>query len=141
MAEQNKVITLTKDEKKILEQYVTKDNKISCFDAIKVSEALEYKTIEMSDICKTLDIKITDCKLGVFGSAQFAEYNDEIYQDISEKFKDNTDVACASLWKLANKYSLLEVGSTVKKSNIEVVQCRLGCFTTRKAHRRHKEQK
>lgn len=136
MASLKQEIILNEEEKTTLNKYVV-DNKISCFDAIKVSKSLNHKTIEMSDICKTLGIKIIDCKLGVFGKANFTEYKEDIYKDISKKFKDNTDVACNSLWKLAEKYSLLEVGSTVKKSDVEVVHCRLGCFTTRKNHREH----
>ena len=136
MASQKQTITLSKEEENTLNQYV-KESKISCFDAIKVSKLINHKTIDMSDICKTLSIKIIDCKLGVFGNAKFEELDDGIYKEISKKFKGNTDVACASLWKLADKHSLLKVGSTAKHSDVEVIHCRLGCFTNRKNHRDH----
>jgi hypothetical protein len=137
MASQKEIITLSQEEKEILNQYTIDNDKISCFDAIKVSKLINHKTINMSDICKTLNIKIIDCKLGVFGNTEFEKYNDEIYKKISKRFKDNTDIACASLWKLADEYSLLEVGSTTKNSDIEVINCRLGCFTKRKNNRNH----
>jgi hypothetical protein len=89
----------------------------------------------MSDACKSINIKITNCELGVFGNLELNDYSQNIYDNISSNFKDLCDVSCSKLWNISKNYTLRDVGATVKNSDIEVVYCKLGCFTLRKNNR------
>ena len=138
MATLKEKILLNDSQKKIIYSYLNNDNKLSCLDAMNIAKELNLKTTQMSDACKSIDIKITNCELGVFGKLSFSNFNNNIYKDISKKFKNNTDISCSKLWNISKYYTLNEVGSTVKFSDIEVINCQLGCFNLRKEHRENK---
>jgi len=135
MAILNEIINLNDDQVKIIKHQLDKNGKLTCINAMNVAQKLNLKTTQMSDACKSINIKISDCELGVFGNIDFGEFKHEIYQTISKKFKENTDVSCATLWNIGKKETLRIVGSTTKNSDIEVINCQLGCFSKRKAHR------
>ena len=85
----------------------------------------------MSAITKFLGIKITDCELGVFGSLDFLAKDEEIYNRLKNRYKEQK-IPCENLWQEAKNSSLKIVGSTVKNSDIEVSYCQLGCFREKK---------
>jgi hypothetical protein len=139
MAELNEVIILNEKQKYIINTNLNKDEKLTCVNAMNIAKSLNLKTIQMSDACKNIDVKITNCELGVFGKLNFDTYDENIYKEISLKLKDNKDVSCAKLWNISKNTSLEEVGSTVKNSDIEVITCQLGCFSQRKGYRKSKK--
>jgi hypothetical protein len=138
MASLKKHITLDKTQQQFVLDNLEEDGRLSCLKSFKVARLIGLDPIEMSDACKSMGIKISNCELGVFGKLEFGEPLDAIYDDIAKNFQENTDVACKDIWKSAKKSTLKKVGSTVKHSDIEVTYCQLGCFSTRKGHRETK---
>lgn len=135
MAKMYKEIHLNEEQKEILRSNLNEEGRISCLKAFKVSRLMKIDILDMSDACKSENIKITDCELGVFGKLKFNDAEPDIYNKIAQSFTFNNDVECKALWDLAKESSLRRVGSTTKFSDVEVINCQLGCFKTRKGHR------
>lgn len=140
MAKLQKNILLDNTQKQYILENLDPDGRLSCLKSFKVSRLIGLKPIDMSDACKSIGIKISNCELGVFGKLEFEEASTEVYNDIATKFEENTDVSCKNIWKSAEKSTLKKVGSTVKNSDIEVTHCQLGCFHERKEKRLDKAQ-
>lgn len=135
MAELKKHINLDETQKELILTNLDDDGKLSCLKAFKVSRLIGIKPIDMSDACKSVGIKISNCELGVFGKIKFQNAESAIYSKISQNFTQNKDVSCKTLWYIAQQSSLRRVGNTVKFSDVEVTHCQLGCFYERKGHR------
>ena len=118
----------------ILKRYLNDDGKINCLDAFKLARELNIEPSEIAELTKKYSIKIDNCELGVFGNKEFGEKRDDIYERLSLKANDKKQVECSISWEIAKDFSLNKVGSTTKKSDIEVVYCQLGCFRTRIHH-------
>lgn len=124
-------INLSEHEKNIVLSNLDKDFKLPCLKAFKVAKQINKKTEMMSAIAKSMNIKITDCELGVFGNLEFQEKNNMVYNNLKKRYESNK-IGCKSLWNEARNSSLRVVGSTIKNSEIEVVFCQLGCFREKK---------
>ena len=118
----------------ILKQYLNKDGKINCLDAFKLARELKIEPSEIAELTKKHNIKIDNCELGVFGNKGFGEAREDIYKKLSSKADSEKKVECIAAWEVAKEFSLNKVGSTTKKSDIEVIYCQLGCFRTRIHH-------
>lgn len=135
MAELKKHISLDQTQEELILTNLDDDGRLSCLKAFKVSRLIGVKPIDMSDACKSVGIKISNCELGVFGKIKFQNAETAIYSKISQNFTQNKDVSCKTLWYIAQQSSLRRVGNTVKYSDVEVTYCQLGCFSQRKGHR------
>lgn len=139
MGKIQKEIKLDTTQKELLLSNLDEGNKLSCLKAFKVARLIGVQPIDMADTCASEGIKITNCELGVFGKIKFQDAETAIYNKINQNFTQGKDVECRILWDLAKESSLRRVGSTVKFSDIEVINCQLGCFRTRKGHREIKD--
>ena len=122
------------DTAQILKKYLNENGKINCLDAFKLSRELGIKPIEIAQVTKKHSIKIDNCELGVFGSNDFSEKREDIYEKLSNKTNDKKQILCGDAWEIAQEFSLKKVGATTKKSDLEVIHCQLGCFRTRIHH-------
>lgn len=106
------------------------NGKLSCLKAFKVARLIGVKPKEMDNITKSMDIKITNCELGVFGKLKFSQIEDTIYDKLSRNFSQGKKVECEVAWYTAEEEgtTVREVGSTINKSDIQVTHCQLGCF-------------
>lgn len=106
------------------------EGKLSCLKAFKVARLIGVKPKEMDTITKSMNIKITNCELGVFGKLDFLEKEDNIYDNLSRSFAHGKKVECEVAWYIARGKgrSLKKVGSTINSSDIKVTHCQLGCF-------------
>jgi hypothetical protein len=107
-----------------------KDGKLSCLKAFKVAKLIGMKPKDMAEVARSMDIKISNCELGVFGKLPFTELDDEIYTTLVKGNRENKKVACEVAWKLAQDkgQTLRTVASSIKKSDIKVSKCQLGLF-------------
>lgn len=122
---------LSFEQKEIIVKNLDEDGKLSCIKSFKVAKKIGCELKDMSAITKSMNIKITNCELGVFGNLDFSEKNEDVYKSL--KFKYNSQkISCKNLWEESKNSSLKIVGSTVKNSDIEVIYCQLGCFREKK---------
>ena len=121
---------LDKTQLDLLMTNLDEDGKLSCLKAFKVARLIGVKPKEMDAITKSLNIKITNCELGVFGKLKFSDMDNNIYNKLSENFNQESKVECQVAWYTAREKgaSLKKVGSTINNSNIKVTHCQLGCF-------------
>jgi len=110
------------------------EGKLTCLKAFKVARLIGKKPSEMALVTKDLNIKITNCELGVFGKLKFNDADFTLYKNMSNKLDINKKIECKSAWNYAQKSTLRNVGSTTKNTDIEVTYCQLGCFRERKGH-------
>lgn len=130
----HKKIELDETQKELVLTNLDEDGKLSCLKAFKVARLIGIKAIDMSEACESIDVKITNCELGVFGKLKFLAFESKIYKNLSQNFAQGKNIECKILWDEARTSTLKKVGSTVKASDIEVVHCQLGCFRERKGH-------
>lgn len=127
-------IVLDATQKELILTNLDADGKLSCLKAFKVARLIGLQPIDMSEACKSIKVKITNCELGVFGKIQFENAETAIYSKIKQNFTQGRQITCKTLWYQARESTLRRVGSTVKNSDIEVTHCQLGCFRERKGH-------
>ncbi|QOY55879.1 ModE family transcriptional regulator [Candidatus Sulfurimonas marisnigri] len=99
-----------------------------------MARELHVEPKEIAELTKKHGIRIDNCELGVFGSKDFGDARDDIYEKLSAKANAQKKLDCSAAWEVAQEFSLNKVGSTTKKSDIEVIYCQLGCFRTRIHH-------
>ncbi len=128
-------IELDSIQKEFIMTNLDEDGKLSCLKAFKVARLIGKEPKQMSSITKSLNIKITNCELGVFGKLKFQDPNIEVYSKLKQNYMENKTLECKVLWDEAQNSTLKIVGSTVKNSDIEVVHCQLGCFREKKGHK------
>ena len=124
----NLIIQLDDSQKKIIKSYLDADGKLSCIKSFVVAKKIGHNLLDMSAITKSLGIKISNCELGVFGKLNFSNKDENIYSNLEENYGAVKKLNCKVYWDEAKKYSLHKVGSTVKNSAFEVINCQLGCF-------------
>lgn len=125
-------INLDESQKELILTNLDEDGKLSCLKAFKVARLIGRQPKEMSAITKSMDIKITNCELGVFGKLSFQQADESTYNRLEENYMGQKKLECKVLWDEAKNSSLNLVGSTVKNSDLEVVHCQLGCFREKK---------
>ncbi len=128
----NTKIELNELQKSIIKNNLEDDGKLSCIKAFSVAKKIGHDLLDMSAITKSMDISISNCELGVFGKLNFSPAEKIIYDDLEQSYGDVKKLDCHLYWELAKKYSLRKVGSTVKHSDFEVINCQLGCFREKK---------
>lgn len=128
----NTKIILDELQKKIVEKSLDADGKLPCIKAFSLAKKIGHDLLDMSAITKSMGISITNCELGVFGKLNFSPSNQIIFDDLEQNYNGVKKLDCKIYWEHAKKYTLHEVGSTVKNSTFEVIHCQLGCFRERK---------
>lgn len=128
----SKKFELDNTQKDLIMTNLDKDGELSCLKAFKVARLIGVKPIDMADVCKSINIKITNCELGVFGKLEFNDASLQTYENLTQNYNQDKKMECRIIWDEAVNSTLKNVGSTVKHSDIEVTNCQLGCFRERK---------
>jgi hypothetical protein len=126
---------LDNTQKELVLTNLDEEGKLSCLKAFKVARLIGVKPIEMSEACKSINVKITNCELGVFGKLKFSDFEENIYNNLKRNFAYGKNIECKILWNEARTSTLKRVGSTVKNSDIKVTHCQLGCFREAKGRK------
>jgi len=121
-------VSLSEKQKQIIKNHLNDNGKLSCIKAFKVARLIDVEPFAISAITKSLNIRTTDCELGVFGNLEFSNKDENIYNDLVQQYEKEKKLDCKVYWDEAKKSSLHKVGSTVKNSDFEVINCQLGCF-------------
>ncbi len=125
-------IELDDIQKDIISSYLDENGKLSCINALSVARKIGLDKTKMSAVTKSMGIKITDCELGVFGDISFLDKDEKLYENLQEKYNGVKKLDCKVYWDEAQSTTLYNIGSTVKNSDLEVINCQLGCFKLKK---------
>jgi hypothetical protein len=119
----------------LIKQYAA-DDKITCADAHKIAQALQVSPAEVGVTLDLLEIRISQCQLGLFGYGpqkrivQAAEQvSPELQAAIAEAQKDRR-VSCLSAWKIAEQFGItrMAVAATCEALQLKIMACQLGAF-------------
>ena len=99
----NIIIELDNIQKELLLTNLDEEGKLTCLKAFKVARLIGRKPIEMSAITKSMDIKITNCQLGVFGKLEFKNKSEKVYNRIKQNHIEYKILECKVLWYEAQK--------------------------------------
>lgn len=129
-------LKLNKDQKDLINRNLDENGRLSCIDAFIVAKKGGIALEKMSAATKSMGIRISDCELGVFGRLDFSPKDETIYEEMLERYNKEKELDCKIYWDEAKNSNLHKVGSTVKNSDFEVINCQLGCFRLRRGKKR-----
>jgi hypothetical protein len=132
---------LTKDQIQIVNLNLDSKGKLPCIKAFKVAKQIDVKLEDMMYVANSLDIKISDCELGVFGDKDLSQKDENLYNKILQNNNMNKNITCKALWDEAKASSMKAVRSTVQGSDIFTTYCQLGCFVEGKNKGKNNERK
>lgn len=127
-------LELEKDEIKIIQSYLNEDGKLTCAKGLALAKKLKVDSFKMLDICDQMNIKITDCELGLFGNKEIGEKDENLYEKIVSYSSSETKVSCTKLWEEAKISNMKNIRSSIKDTDIFVTYCQLGCFKEDRKH-------
>lgn len=117
-----------------IKKFSTKDGKLECGVAFKISKKLGVDIEEIGKIANEIGIRISDCELG-----QFGKYKKEIsaasvnaLESLKPFIDDKNRVFCGDARECAKGIGFKTIRATLKNNKIDIKYCKLGCFKEKK---------
>jgi hypothetical protein len=114
--------------------------KLPCAVALYIAADLNKDPIAVGQAADDLDVRISQCQLGLFGYAQkdspfyrLLRINESLPQHLAQTIQSasiDQTITCDKLWQIAAQLGISrhEAGNAVHTLQIKVIQCQLGCF-------------
>lgn len=109
--------------------------KLTCKDAYKISAKGKFPIREVGDRAKEIGIRIADCGLGQFGRLDMGVYAEEAENRLKPFLDNKNRLTCKEARAQAGGIGLKSIRGTLKKKNIDITYCELGCFKEKKSSR------
>ena len=111
----------------------SKDNRITCKSAEDLAQDLSIPISQVGRVVDLLEIKITECQLGVFGTGKENKAPDPQSEKLNKQLSQVTadkQLSCTDAWKVAQetKFSRSQVRAACDSLGIKIVSCQLGAF-------------
>ncbi len=119
----------------LLEKYSDEDRRVECRKALAISRILGLPPIVVGRVATDSGYRISQCELGQFGKKRIGAFDQKTYELLRTFADKNGKVTCRDAYLVARKVGLFKIRSTVKNSDLDVVDCQLGCFTEKKKAR------
>ncbi|MBW2602951.1 MAG: hypothetical protein JRE28_01375 [Deltaproteobacteria bacterium] len=124
--------TVIKNE--ILKQ--TKNEKIPCAVAFKISEALQISPETVGKTADLMNFRLTKCQLGLFGyqpKKKIVKPEDSIKMDVKNAVSDALDqgrLSCKRAWDIASRLHVrkMTVSSACETMGVKIKDCQIGAF-------------
>ncbi len=126
---------MNKEIKAVLFQYSNNKKNISCSKALDAAAFLGVKPENIGKAASKYGLKIVNCELAQFGNKRVGKFDKDVYEELKKYADIHNQITCADALKVAEKYGIFKVRSTIKNSYMKVVYCQLGCFRQRKGLR------
>ena len=119
----------------LVQQHVV-GGKITCAAAHQIASELQVAPAEVGITLDLLEIRISQCQLGLFGYGlqkrivqPAAQVSPELRYAIEEDQSEH-GLACFSAWELAKTFgvSRLEIAAACEALQVKIVSCQLGAF-------------
>lgn len=115
---------------------VSEDGYLTCTAAFKLADQLGISNSEMGYYADALDLRLTKCRIGLFGhgkGVKLVKKLDEVDYEIETRvqhFVENDRVNCEHILSIAEelKVSPVTVGSICQTKGIKIKNCCLGAF-------------
>jgi hypothetical protein len=121
-------------------KHVLQDGKLPCAVAFQLAEEQGVTPGEIGDLADRLNIRVSNCQLGLFGYGPKAEGKHKIVKpaptvsnDVAAAIQGRAaggQIACADLWTVAEALHLskLQAAAAVEALGLRVATCQLRCF-------------
>ena len=112
------------------------EGSLTCAAAHRTAEELGISPSEIGIQADLLELRITQCQMGLFGYGKGKKKIDpgiQVDQNLWERLeKEGKDgrISCARCWEIAREFKMkkLDVGSACEKLGLRVKPCQLGAF-------------
>jgi molybdate transport repressor ModE-like protein len=112
-----------------IEEYLNEQGKLDCKDAYRISAKTKTPIEDVGQKAKDIGVRIAGCELGQFGALKgTGEYSEVALQKLSPFVDDRKRVTCKDARAQAGGIGLKKIRGTLRKENIDVTFCELGCF-------------
>ncbi len=116
------------------------DERITCATMHRIARELGVDPIEVGSTATELDIRASQCQLGLFGHGPKGQGKGRIIDpsvDVSEDLADRIrtglvdgQLPCVAAWEIASEFKLkrLDLGSATEALGLPISPCQLGFF-------------
>ena len=119
----------------LIEKYRDDNGKLSCSNSFKIAKKVGVEPMIVGNKAKEMGVRIASCDLGQFGKQSIGVFKHEVLQDLEKIADSEKRVYCKAARELAKKSNLKTVRTAIKRGEIDVLYCQLGCFTAKKRTR------
>ncbi len=117
---------------KLLQKYSDENAKIECRKALAISHILNVSPAFVGSVATERGYRISQCELGQFGSKKIGNFDKETYMLLKHLVNKEGIITCQDAFTIAAQVGLFKVRSTIRNSDIDVINCQLGCFSLKK---------
>ena len=116
------------------------DGRVTCATMYRISGKLDVEPIEVATVANDVDIRASQCQLGLFGhgdkgegKGRIVQSGVEVREEVAQRLQDvqvDGRLSCATAWEIASEFKLkrLDLGNAVETLGISVAPCQLGFF-------------
>ncbi|MBN1625738.1 MAG: hypothetical protein JW944_04375, partial [Deltaproteobacteria bacterium] len=112
------------------------EGKLPCAVAFKIAEDAGATPAEVGVALALLDIKISKCRMGIFGygkNKKFIKSMENVPPSMEKAIRENirdAKITCRDAWNIAERLGTgkMEVASACERLGIKVSSCQLGAF-------------
>jgi hypothetical protein len=112
------------------------NNRIPCVSAHEIADATHATPAEVGVVLDLLEMRITNCQLGLFGHSPEKKVvkssetvSPELEKAIRNLLEDNR-ISCLSCWEIAARFGIAkrEVSAACEALGLKIRACQLGAF-------------
>ena len=116
------------------------DGRVTCATMHRVAGKLDVEPIEVATVANDVDIRASQCQLGLFGhgakeegKGRIVQSGVEVSEEVAKRIRDaqvDGRMSCATVWEIASEFKLkrLDLGNAVETLGISIAPCQLGFF-------------
>ena len=116
------------------------DGRVTCATMHRVAGKLDVEPIEVATVANDVDIRASQCLLGLFGhgakgegKGRIVQSGVEVSEEVAKRLRDaqvDGRLSCAAAWEIASELKLkrLDLGNAVETLGISIAPCQLGFF-------------
>jgi hypothetical protein len=117
------------------------DGHLPCATAFTVAESLQVKPAEVGQAADRLDVRLSQCQLGLFGYGRKAEgkhrrvravqdITPEMAAAIRASLGEDGKLSCAAAWRIAAEFEVARqaVADAAEGLGLRIARCQLGAF-------------
>jgi hypothetical protein len=112
------------------------EKRISCVEAHSIATELNVAPAEVGAAIDLLDVRITQCQLGLFGHGKeksIPRLSDKVDPEVELTIKSslvNDRLPCSIAWEIAKRFhtSRPMVSAACEAMNVKISPCQLGAF-------------
>ena len=116
------------------------DGRATCATMHRVAGKVDVDPIEAATVANDVDIRASQCQLGLFGhgpkeegKGRIVQSGVEVREEVARRLREvqvDGRMSCATAWEIASEFKLkrLDLGNAVETLGISVAPCQLGFF-------------